>query len=181
MSNRAWVSGVYTDWTQEAQVDQQWIGSPDRNYDGSMWDPSQGSGREYVWTDEAACRDADPELFQVAQQGDPDAGDLKAQALRDYNLAKFEVALSYCDTCPIKTDCLKQSDPSDRHWSVRGGELPTKIAGERKERNTAPSFKYDEYVPRWECKTHGLKWVSFTFKKNENRNVYYCLECNRKD
>lgn len=181
MAGHKWrLPGRHIDWTQEAQVDQEWIGSPDRNFNGSDWDWSQGSSREYVWTDEAACAEADPELFQVTQQGDPEAGDLKANALNEYNLAKFEVALAYCEGCPIKDLCLKNADPSDRHWSVRGGELPTRIAGEaRAKKYTVPSFDAKSYFPRWECKIHGLKWVS-SHKKKDREEFFYCLECNRK-
>lgn len=176
--------GQYVDWVQEAQVDQQWIGSPDRNFkDGSDYDPSRGSGREYVWTDDAACSTADPELFQVTQKGDPEAGDMVGQRLNQYNLDKFELALTYCEECPIKQTCLDQATPMDRHWSVRGGELPTKVAGERNQRKNVPSFDYKSYVPKWECQIHGIKWVSSHKKTRPGRPeelFYYCLECNRK-
>lgn len=179
MSNRDWVRGNYKDVTQEAQVDVEWVGSPDRNFDGSTWDWTQGASREWVWTDEAACSDADPELFQVAQRGDPGTEGMNDKAVRDYNLAKFEVALTYCEGCPIKATCLEKATASDRHWSVRGGELPVKVAGERKERGWAPSFDAAPYFPRWECKIHGLKWVS-SHKKKGREEFFYCLECNRK-
>lgn len=180
MTNRAWVRGVYTDWAQEAQVDQQWTGSPDRNFsDGSGWDPTAvGSGRDYVWTDEAACRAADPELFQMSQKGDPDVEGLNLREVREHNEAKFKLALSYCEGCPIRAACLENADPSDLHWSVRGGELPQRFTSGVRQKNV-PSFKFGDYQPRWECKIHGIKWVS-SHKKKDREVFYYCLECNRK-
>lgn len=184
MANQAWrLPGRHIDYAQEAQVSQQYTGSPDRNFnDGTGWDPTQGSAREYVWTDDAACSTADPELFEVSQKGDPDAGDLVGKQLTEFNMSKFEVALTYCEVCPIRQTCLDQSSESDRHWSVRGGELPTRVAGEGRNKFNVPSFDYKSYVPKWECKIHGLKWVSSHQKNRPGRGTdvfYYCLECNR--
>jgi len=81
---------------------------------------------------------------------------------------------------------LDQSTEMDRQWSVRGGELPVKVAGEtRRVRAKAPTFDYSSYVPKWECDTHGIKWVS-SYQKDRSaqgrgtETLYYCLECNRK-
>lgn len=184
MTNKWRLPGQHIDFDQRAQVDQEWIGSVDRNFsDGAGWDPTQGSPREFVWTDGAACGSADPELFQVTQKGDPEAGDLGRKQLTEYNLAKFDLALTYCEECPIKQACLDKSTEMDRHWSVRGGELPGRIAGETRGKYQVPSFDYGAYTPRWECKIHGLKWVSSHKKNRPGRGVdtfYYCLECNRK-
>lgn len=115
-----------------------------------VYDPWAGTSREYVWTDDAACNDADPNLFQVSQLGDPDVpedteGLGMQRFLGEFNRRKVEQAKKICEGCPVRATCLKLADDSDRHWSVRGGLTPTRLTrGKKIER--IPTFPAEDYV-----------------------------------
>lgn len=182
MGNRGWrLPGRHIDWTQEAQVDQEWIGSPDRNFkDGSRWDPSKGSPREYVWTDDASCADADPEAFQVASPGDPEADGLVGLKLAVFNRERLEYAAQVCESCPVRQKCLDEATAGDRYWSVRGGELPLKIAGTRQERAFVPTWNNRDYEPLWSCVEHGTLYKRSYQRKDKRGREYtqvYCQQC----
>lgn len=182
MGNKGWrLPGRHIDWTQEAQVDTEWIGGPTRNFkDGSRWDPSKGSPREYVWVDDANCAGTDPEAFQVAERGDPEAGDLIGRRLLEYNRDKLEYAAQVCVNCPVRQTCLDESTAVDRYWSVRGGELPLRVAGEEKRRNQVPTWDNKEYEPAWHCPDHGTLYKRSYRRKDKKGREYtqvYCQEC----
>lgn len=182
MGNRNWkLPGMNIDWDQKAQVDQEWIGSPTRNFkDGSRWDPSVGSPREYVWTDDASCAGTDPESFTVASPGDPDAGDLVGIKLAQFNLERLEYAAQICESCPVKQTCLDESTAADRYWSVRGGELPVKVAGDRKAKANVPSWDNSDYEPLWSCAEHGTIYKRSYQRKDKKGREYtqvYCQQC----
>jgi len=176
LGNVEWrLPGRHLDWDQRAQVELEWTGSPDRNYnDGSRWDPTQGSPREFVWTDEAACAGEDPELFQVSQQGDPDAGNRRGPALTKFNLAKYQQARVICEGCPIRAACLENSQPSDRYWSVRGGELPGKLKAERGK--GVPGFDMSDWAEPRSCKIHGPAHMYVYDRKGGGKQIY-CGAC----
>lgn len=126
----------------------------------SSYDPAQGSGREYIWQDDAACASVDPDLFQMSSTGDPGAEELRNQALTKYNQEKIETAQRICAGCPVRKECLADATPSDLHWSVRGGEVPKRhlLRGGKK---VAPSAEIQPYLPAWECEKHGsesIRW-----------------------
>lgn len=182
MANRNWkLPGQNIDWDQRAQVDQEWTGNPTRNFnDGSRWDPSMGSPREYVWVDDANCANTDPEAFQVADYGDPIAGDLKGKELLEFNRERLEYAARVCVDCPVKQTCLDESTAVDRYWSIRGGELPFKIAGEVKRRKSVPTWDNKDYEPAWHCPEHGTLFKRSYQRKDKKGREYtqvYCQEC----
>jgi ferredoxin len=113
----------------------------------STWNPERGSSREYVWTDDAACKDADPDLFQVSRRGDPGTEGLGTHAVNKFNKAKVEEAKVYCEGCPVRATCLEQAEPNDLYWSVRGGATPLAIRPRRENENRAAhSFPADKYL-----------------------------------
>lgn len=152
----------------------------DREFVGNLlsrapkYDPSRGSGREYVWTDDAQCSDVDPELFQVAVQGDPEVAGMNNPQIKAYNLAKMEKARTVCDGCPVLQTCLAEAEPSDRFWSVRGGELPTKLTNKRGV-NRPPTWDMSGYDVPWSCPNHGTEFKR-DYQRGEGRQVY-CDAC----
>jgi len=181
VGNKGWLPpGSHIDWSQEAQVDVEWIGGPYRNFkDGSRWDPTKGSPREYVWTDDASCAGLDPDSFTVASPGDPDAGELVGIKLAEFNREKLEYATQVCANCPVKQTCLDESTPVDRFWSVRGGELPVKVAGSRRAKNSPPTWDNKDYEESWHCAEHGTLYKRTYQRKVQGREFtqVYCQEC----
>lgn len=143
----------------------------------TAYDPSRGSSREHVWTDDAACKGSDPELFQLLQEGDPGAGDAKRGALIPLNRERIAKAIRICESCPIKERCLEEATPSDLYWSVRGGQTPTKFSGEVK---MVPMFKSSEWLGKPECPEHGSRSVSTRHRTDQKGSRYtstYCGVC----
>jgi len=67
-----------------------------------------------VWRDEAACKDADPEIFFEEPRG-------KARE------QQYEAAKAICATCPVVAECLAESlrDISTYAYGVWGGTSPS--------------------------------------------------------
>lgn len=112
-----------------------------------QYDPSRGSSREYVWTDDAACNGVYPELFQVSQVGDPGLEGISTHDLQALNQGKVKRAKEYCEGCPVRATCIKMAEPQDLYWSVRGGRTPLKLVpleggGARR----PPVFNADSYL-----------------------------------
>lgn len=55
------------------------------------------------WRDDAACRDADVELFFA------------------HDDASIEAALSFCRTCPVRQECLEYALQAGERYGVWGG------------------------------------------------------------
>lgn len=143
------------------------------------YDPFGGSSREYVWTDGANCSGADPELFQVASQGDPIAGGRRNQALAKFNRERAELALAFCEGCPVKRTCLREATEADRYWSVRGGELPVRLTGSRAQQAYVPTSENSEYEEPWSCKLHGVAFRKSHLRRARGKEYtrVYCTEC----
>jgi WhiB family redox-sensing transcriptional regulator len=60
------------------------------------------------WRDDAACRDADPDLFF------PEPGDRSARA-------KVKMAKLICRGCPVSTTCLSWALASGQEHGIWGG------------------------------------------------------------
>lgn len=56
-----------------------------------------------TWQEQAACRDADPELFFSSEDG-----------------SRHE-ALSLCGACPVRTDCLEHALAHRETYGIWGG------------------------------------------------------------
>ena len=56
-----------------------------------------------TWQQAAACRDADPELFFGADDGDR------------------HMALALCAACPVRTDCLEHALATREMYGIWGG------------------------------------------------------------
>lgn len=134
------------------------------------YDPSAGSAREYVWTDDAACNGVMPELFQLSHQDDPGLEGISTHTLQELNFQKVETAKKYCDTCPVKKTCLETASTSDLHWSIRGGQTPTRLTWQKR----PPSFPYQDYT-QWECVKCGSNEYGLRKEKNDMRK--YCRPC----
>jgi len=148
----------------------------DYQYTGKLvrysFDPFRGLPREHVWTDDAACGGINPELFQMSQGTDPGLEDLNNFEIRKFNEMKVKEALTYCASCPIKKRCLEESTDSDRHWSVRGGLEPTRLATTR-----VPTYDRDEWFG-WECKVHKDTTVTkWRLRKSTGKVTPYCAWC----
>lgn len=140
-----------------------------------VYDPWAGSGREYVWTDDAACRGVNPELFQVSQVGDPGLEGISTRHLRDLNDRKVQDAQKYCESCPVKKTCRATASESDLYWSVRGGEVPTilvPLPGGGKAK--PPAFPLDDYVD-WTCASCGHD--ATLMRKRDGQSLPYCGSC----
>lgn len=145
------------------------------------YDPFKGSGREYIWQDDAACGGIDPELFMVNRMGDPEVAHIKAsQALRAHNLDKLERAKSVCEDCPVKRECLEDATSSDLHWSVRGGQTPTSLQGDklRMSRGDIPISEASEYI-EYTCRSGRHVGDGYRGKKPDRNGklVNFCLGC----
>ncbi len=57
-----------------------------------------------AWADQAACKDADPDLFH------PTPG----------NAYTRRAAVAVCDRCPVRGDCLAYVLANERDWSRDG-------------------------------------------------------------
>ena len=55
------------------------------------------------WQEDAACRDADPELFFSNEENDR------------------ERALLYCSSCPVRTECLEHALATREVYGIWGG------------------------------------------------------------
>ena len=55
------------------------------------------------WQEDAACRDADPEVFFSNDEADR------------------EQALSYCAACPVRTECLEHALATREAYGIWGG------------------------------------------------------------
>lgn len=175
MGKKKWsLPGLHLDWTQEAQVNPDWTGSGYNFKDGSRWDPSTGSGREYVWTDDAACKGSDPEMFQLSQDGDADVVGMTRPQVREHNWAKLQSAQEICSDCSVRAVCLENATQMDRFWSVRGGELPSKLT-EKLGVNQAPTWIMKGYQESWSCKLHGTEFKR-EYQRGEGKQVY-CDAC----
>lgn len=155
-----------------------------------VWTPFGESSHEHIWQDDASCNDADPTLFEIAQDGDPSvewrnsAPPKKRVGLPKINMARYEQAKAICETCPVKDLCLSSADPADLYWTTRGGQMPGQLVaflagadGPRKGRR-APSFRYDDYN-LWSCKKHGRESVGIKNNKADGKvyKVNFCRVC----
>ena len=61
------------------------------------------------WRDDAACRDAEPDLFF------PDAGDIRSTR------AQVKMAKLICRGCPVSTTCLSWALASGQEHGIWGG------------------------------------------------------------
>jgi hypothetical protein len=138
------------------------------------YDPFRGSAREYVWTDDAACRDTNPELFQVSEATDPGLEGIGTQELRQYNLDKVEQAKQICESCPVKKTCLSRAEPTDLYWSVRGGETPTRLIPRTDTKRPYMPVFNTEWIG-WHCKEHGDAFKMEKVYKDGTRP--YCGQC----
>lgn len=126
------------------------------------YDPWAGSAREYVWQDDAACQGQPLELFFTDSRTSDDRERLEG-AIQDF-----------CQDCPVKSLCFAEAQPSDMHYSVRGGLLPAIFEAKRPDK--APAFKLSEYE-LWECALHGRANVLEKPNGKDRKLAPYCGVC----
>ena len=69
-----------------------------------------------AWTDQAACRGTDTEIFFPA------------------NADEEAEALSICATCPVRAQCLEYAVRNKEIYGIWGGTTPEQRRGIRRER-----------------------------------------------
>ena len=68
------------------------------------------------WMRQAACNDADPELFHPEDERDP----------------RVTIALGYCHSCPVRTQCRALADANNDVTGIWGGTLGSQRERERR-------------------------------------------------
>lgn len=121
------------------------------------------------WTERAACRDEDPELFFPVGEGPK----FEEQVLE---------ARTVCRWCDVAGECLGWAMDSDVRDGIWGGTTPEERRGVLREQTAASADDPD--APRKECGTcHDVKPLTeFHFRKRaadgyESR----CKSCNTAD
>lgn len=138
---------------------------------------------QYIWQDDAACGGIDPDLFTIVLYGEESVKDLTAKEVTELNWSQVTfMKEEYCDGCPVAASCLSSADPSDRYWTIRGGQPPTRLIELQeapKKKLRAPLFRFDDYK-LWECKTHSRKYLKTRQRKNAAGEFYsapFCSKC----
>ena len=113
--------------------------------------------------------------FSYLEVGDPGVPeDLSPMREVHFNLPRLKEAREVCSTCPVKGKCLESATPSDRFWTVRGGELP-KLARTNVKKNNFPSAKTDPYMPDL-CQRGHSNWL-----RRADGTAWYCGDCNNRN
>lgn len=84
------------------------------------------------WADQANCRGMAYELFQYQEKDSPLAAGMSFEERFALNSANFELAAEICIECPVFFQCKESATKDDLHWTVRGGEAPTRFEYERR-------------------------------------------------
>ena len=74
------------------------------------------------WQERAACRTADPTIFNGPPRRSPEPGERKepaSQARRRLSLAKAH----YCDECPVGQECMDEALKDPYMWGIRNGQF----------------------------------------------------------
>lgn len=126
--------------------------------------PSEGDERKIrYWREDAACRDADPELFFVQNHGD--------------ERVRIAVAKSWCASCEVRAECLADGYASRDQDGIRGGLTAVERArgvrfpyGERR-RAITPVDSPVDVLRRLPCGTHAA------FNRHRAAREIPCDEC----
>jgi Transcription factor WhiB len=144
----------------------------------ARYDPTKGSSRDYVWSDDANCAGMDPEKFWISSPGDPEVEDLNHMQVNEYNKEKVIAAMAVCHGCPVREQCLKEATSGDRFWSVRGGEQPGRMGWTGKKKTSVPSWDMSDYKSPWSCPKHGDEHrVTHVRKERKSGYEVYCGKC----
>ena len=83
----------------------------------------------YIWQDDAACKGADPVLFEILNKDHPASEGLDLVEQVEQTRENFEDAATYCDRCPVRAACMADATPEDLHWTFRAGVIPGAFSG----------------------------------------------------
>lgn len=87
-------------------------------------------GKVDHWADQAACSGLAVELFEYQESDSPLAVGMTNRERKDFNKANFELAAEICIGCSVFFQCRDSATDEDRHWTVRGGEIPGRFESE---------------------------------------------------
>jgi hypothetical protein len=93
-----------------------------------LWGPEVRDDVD-MWQDNAACKGADPVLFELLNEDHPASEALNRTDMFHQNVENFEDAATYCERCPVLAECLASASDDDLDWTVRGGRTPRKFTG----------------------------------------------------
>ena len=79
-------------------------------YDGNAWDVIREDLKLDPWRADAACRDADPDLFFPSVAERPETKD-----------AREGRAKAICRDCPVREECLEYALRKREPWGIWGG------------------------------------------------------------
>ena len=127
-----------------------------------------------------------PQRFEVVRRGDPEVAHIGDDTIkiRKHNKAKILAAIEVCNGCPVWAACLEDALPSDRFWTVRGGEVPKYYpkgldGPSRANRGNIPSFPAEDFT-EYRCKsgTHqGAEYQGFKAHGGTGKLYGYCIGC----
>lgn len=88
--------------------------------------------REPAWEEKANCKGKAFELFEYQEKDSPLTDGMNFKERIEFNRVNFELAGEICIECPVMFECEKNASPTERYWTVRGGEPPGRFDEESK-------------------------------------------------
>lgn len=103
--------------------------------------------------------------FQYLEAEDLTALDLNVgrKSVIEFNTKRLKEAAEFCIGCPMQELCLKTANDSDLFWTVRGGQLPTRITRKQTTRRS-PYAETSDYLPMLCRKGHSEFAANFKGK-----------------
>lgn len=130
------------------------------------------------WTELAECQ-GKTEEFTIMEMGSPEAFALSdnptVDVIRKVNVERITKALDICNTCVVKTRCLKAASEEDMFYTIRGGLWPTSVSqrGPGRPRKEAPeppsSLCKHGHEPDWYYRPDSRSWRCNTCKAAQRK------------
>lgn len=79
------------------------------------------------WAEQANCRGKAFELFEYQEKDSPLVKGMTYRQRVEFNRSNFEQAEEICIECPVFFECKANAQESDRQWTMRGGEIPSRF------------------------------------------------------
>jgi hypothetical protein len=84
------------------------------------------------WEERANCKGKAFELFEYQDKDSPLTEGMKFKDRIDFNRTNFQLAEEICIECPVFFECEANASPTERYWTVRGGNPPGRFDEESK-------------------------------------------------
>jgi hypothetical protein len=84
------------------------------------------------WEDSANCKGKAFELFEYQEKDSPLTEGMNFKQRIEFNRVNFELAGEICIECPVYFKCEEAASPTERYWTVRGGNPPGRFDEESK-------------------------------------------------